>query len=111
MVTMTPEEKRQFICELGITAELFDEMYAESLVELGQRHREFVAAMTSGDRTAMKAAVHAIKGVAGNFRITGVHIAALAVNEHIKGGSDPPILATLAGDLAAAMAALGVEGR
>lgn len=106
---MTPEEKRQFIKEFGITAELFDEMYAECLEELRQRYGEFQTALAVADVAALRAAAHAMKGVAGNFRLHGVQGAAAALNEYLKAGGPLSGMGGLAEDLAAAMEAIGVE--
>ncbi len=81
---MDPEEKKKFIQELGIPESLFDEMLADCVEEIRAAFLELRSAYAGGDLGTMKSKSHLIKGTAGNFRLQGVYLAAMALNDHLK---------------------------
>ncbi|MCP4723573.1 MAG: Hpt domain-containing protein [bacterium] len=90
---MNREEKLKLLEELGgISEEDFDELYKVSVQDISDEFSKFNDSFTGDDYEGMKKAVHAIKGISGNFRINGVYEISVLLELAIKETSNTSII-------------------
>ena len=85
---MNKDEKLRLIDELGISEEDFDELYKFSIEDINVELTNLNNSFVNDDMDGLKRAVHAIKGIAGNFRIHIVYETSVLLEKAIKGNMD-----------------------
>jgi HPt (histidine-containing phosphotransfer) domain-containing protein len=91
---VAPDEKTMAIRRLGISSDVYDDLYAE-FVSIA-RHSAFLieTAKTAGDWHRIGKIAHSVKGMAANLGITMIFESARAVETNAARADDLPCVLT-----------------
>lgn len=90
------EEKLNILKELGgISEEDYDELLKKGIKDIKREFEKLNKAFLKDDIESARMAAHAIKGIAGNYRIKSVQGAAKALEQALRGKEGRGILKDL----------------